>query len=306
MKPPLRPADPFAPVRPRPAEAVRAHETTPEDIQRLRGPQDPARAQRVLEALQDSGRRAQATRAEQQRDESQEQRERALVLCRGGTSAPDAAQAVGVPTSTVKGWCIAAGVKPPPGKPGPKPQGDSPKATAEQVSAVINAPPPGVDLGPVRIEVREDHAKDERAVPAVRQDAAPAVAPGEGAGPARATHAGARAGGDARPPMRPEASAGQPAAAPRAVDVDPELIPPQPPAQHWEVYVGPPRAVEAEREAQRLRERLFLIEHGAREALRMLRGNVPPQTSGDERRILAGQILEAALAAAPPKAGGTP
>lgn len=126
MKTPLRPIDPFTAARPRPAESVPAHATTPEDLHRAGAPRPvradtTARAVEVYSKMQDSARIAQGARVEQQREAFAPQREKVLAAARQNLPVPDAARAAKVPESTARKWIKEAGVTPPKGKPGPKP-----------------------------------------------------------------------------------------------------------------------------------------------------------------------------------------
>lgn len=298
MKIPARPADPFAPAPLRPAESVQAHATTPEDIQRAAKPgPKPGGARGLFSAPEERGPVISPA--------PQTDKERALDLVgREGLSYAAAARTVKRPAPTVFNWCKLAKVTPGCRRTEPMP----PRLTAQEQRQQERQE--AREAVPVAL-VQGEEVLDRLLQPGARQDAptqaeaAVVVADAEHDAPAGVVLS------PTMPASIPPVVVTVRPAAPRVDLQEPEpaggagaAAPPRPPDQHWEVYVGPPRQVPAERELERLRLRLQQVEQGAGRALHTLR--FAKLTHNDERVQLAAQLLEAALAPAPQKAGGAP
>jgi hypothetical protein len=262
-----RPIDPFATSKPRPAETVKAHQTTPQDLQRL-GAARPVRAPEPTPAP-----------AAQEKPvlPPMDQKERALHLVGvEGLSYAKAAAAVKRPLATVFGWCKKEGVKPGSRKPATRggeitvrglgeprtvafAEGDTPATVAGKLKEAIDAQPPGpvtvsspakmpegVELQPVVVRARPEPAAVEFAAP-----------------PSSAVcrNCGDRFDGPERDcpnpsPGKPYVDCGrgghwfeepeddEPEGTARRGQLEPPEVP-EP--RHVEVYVGPPRGAQVER-----------------------------------------------------------
>lgn len=235
MKPPLRPADPFTAVRPRPAESVGAHQTTAEDLRRVGARTTPVRVT--------AGDPPPLTGQTVETPAPQTAKDRALDLVgREGMGYAEAARRLKCPHPTVYYWCKKAGVTPGSRRTEPLPPKPTAKEQRQQEQQEAREARP-VTLAQGEEVLQRMMAPGARPAPPTQAEAAAGAAVIAG----KARDAEAALGrfldsipeADAEHPALPMPAAVPPA--PGWASVSEPAPPPRPPEQHWEVYVGPPR-----------------------------------------------------------------